>query len=109
MTNDELMTNPQRLITEDRWFTPVRLGCLLVAALIALFPDVFFGGRTFFYRDYALFGYPLAHYHRECFWRGEVPLWNPLSNCGLPYLAQWNTMILYPLSGIYLLLPLPWS
>src|SRR5207249_5269365 len=45
----------------------------------------------------------------ESFWRGEVPLWNPLSSCGLPFLAQWNTMALYPFSLFYLLLPLPWS
>ena len=33
--------------------------------IIASFPDVILGAKTFFYRDYALFGYPLAHYHRE--------------------------------------------
>jgi hypothetical protein len=36
-------------------------------------------------------------------------LWNPLSFCGLPFLAQWNTLSLYPPSLIYLLLPLTWS
>lgn len=67
------------------------------------------GRDTFFFRDFAIFSYPLASYHRECFWRGEIPLWNPYNDCGLPFLAQWNTMVLYPLSLIYLLLPLPWS
>jgi hypothetical protein len=38
-----------------------------------------------------------------------MPLWNPLNNCGMPFLAQWNTLSLYPLSLIYLLLPMPWS
>jgi hypothetical protein len=52
----------------------------------------------------------MAHYHRECFWRGEIPLWNPLNNCGIPFLAQWAPMALYPLTLIYLLLsPLSWS
>lgn len=60
-------------------------------------------------RDYGVFGYPLAHYHRESFWAGEIPLWNPLNYCGLPFLPQWNTLTLYPGSLIYLLLPLPWS
>ena len=55
------------------------------------------------------FGYPLAQFHREAFWRGEIPLWNPLNDCGLPFLAQWNTLVLYPGSLIYLLFPLPWS
>src|SRR5207302_2254502 len=35
--------------------------------------------------------------------------WNPLNNCGIPFIAQWNTTVFYPLSWFYLLLPLPWS
>jgi len=70
---------------------------------------VLLGSASFVLRDFSVFGYPIAHYHRECFWRGELPLWNPLNNCGLPFLAQWNTMTLYPGSLVYLLLPLPWS
>jgi hypothetical protein len=77
--------------------------------LVLAFGDVVFGGRTFFYRDFGLWAYPNAFYHHERFWAGEIPLWNPLSNCGIPFLAQWNTMTLYPFSLIYLLLPLPWS
>jgi hypothetical protein len=67
------------------------------------------GLATFFFRDFGLFSYPLAYYFKECFWRGELPLWNPLNNCGVPFLAQWNTMVLYPGSLFYLLLPLSWS
>src|SRR5438045_8620004 len=93
----------------SQWLTPGRFALLLLALLIAAFPDVLLGGKTFFFRDYAVFGYPLAHYHREAFWRGEIPLWNPLNASGIPYVAQWNTMVFYPLSLIYLLLPLPWS
>jgi hypothetical protein len=81
----------------------------LAVLILAMFPDVILGLRTFFYRDFQIFAYPWAHYHREAFWRGEIPLWNPLSNCGLPFLAQWNTMTLYPLSLLYLVFPLSWS
>src|SRR5262245_58916483 len=93
----------------DSWFTPGRFVGLLFLLLLAAFPEVWTGTHTFFYRDYGLFGYPLAHYHREAFWRGEIPLWNPLNNCGLPHLAQWNTMVFYPLSALYLLGPMPWA
>jgi Bacterial membrane protein YfhO len=93
----------------DDWFTPGRFAALLALLIVACFPQVVFGLETFYFRDYQLFGYPLAFYHREAFWRGEIPLWNPYSDCGLPFLAQWNTLTLYPLSLIYLLLPLPWS
>lgn len=91
------------------WFSPRRFALLIAGFLFAMFPQVFLGEQTFFFRDYGMFGYPLAHYHRECFWRGELPLWNPLNDCGTPFLAQWNTITLYPGSLIYLLLPMPWS
>src|SRR2546428_6548079 len=93
----------------DAWFTSGRFATILAVFIGAVFPDVITGSASFFFRDFGFFGYPLAHYHRESFWRGEVPLWNPLSNCGLPFLAQWNTLVLYPGSLIYLLLPLPWA
>lgn len=88
---------------------PGRFAALLAFFLLVCFPTVLLGFDTFFFRDYAFFGYPLAAWHRESFWAGELPLWNPYNNSGLPFLAQWNTMVLYPGALIYLLLPLPWS
>lgn len=93
----------------DEWFSPRRFALLLGLLICATYPDVIFGGNTFFHRDFAVFGYPLAAYQHECFWRGEIPLWTPLSYCGLPFLAQWNTLTLYPPSMFYLVLPLSWS
>jgi hypothetical protein len=90
-------------------FTPSRFGILLGLLVIASFPQVILGWQTFVARDYGFFAYPLAHFQKECFWRGELPFWDPYNNCGIPLLAQWNTMPLYPPSLIYLLLPLSWS
>jgi hypothetical protein len=91
------------------WLTPRRFACILGLLIFAAFPQVILGVHSFAYRDYGLFGYPLAHYWRESFWQGELPLWNPYNDLGTPFLAQWGTMVLYPPSLIYLLLPLPWS
>ena len=91
------------------WFTPGRFSLILAALILASFPGVLFGTETFFYRDYGVLGFPFIYFHHESFWHGELPLWNPLSNCGAPFLAQWGTLALYPLSLIYLLFPLPWS
>jgi hypothetical protein len=91
------------------WFTPLRFGILLALLILATFPQVLLGLETFVIRDYGFFSYPLAYFQRECFWHGELPFWNPYNNCGVPFLAQWNTMPLYPPSLIYLLLPMPWS
>src|ERR1051325_7726540 len=93
----------------DSWLTPGRYALLLAVCIFAAFPEVVLGWQTYYYRDFGFFGYTLAHHHRESFWNGEIPLWNPLNNCGLPFLAQWNTMVLYPGSLVYLLLPLSWS
>jgi hypothetical protein len=93
----------------EQWFTPARFGLLTACLIAACFPGVIAGRDTFFFRDFAIFSYPLAAYHKECFWQGTIPLWNPYNDCGLPFLAQWNTMVLYPLSLIYLLFPLSWS
>ena len=91
------------------WFTPRRFGFLLALLIFAAFPRVLLGLQTFVIRDYGFFAYPLAHFQRDCFWHGELPFWNPYNYCGTPFLAQWNTMPLYPPALIYLLLPLTWS
>ena len=91
------------------WFTPWRFAALLALLIVACFPKVVFGVETFFYKDYGAFAYPLAFYHREAFWQGQMPLWNPYNYCGMPFLAQWNTLTLYPLSLFYLIFPLSWS
>ncbi len=95
--------------TSDDWLTPLRFGGLLGLLILVAFPQVIFGLQTFVARDFGYFGYPLANYFRESFWRGEIPLWNPLNDCGIPFLAQWNTQVLYPPALFYLLLPLSWS
>ena len=91
------------------WFTPLRFGILLALLIFAAFPQVILGLETFVVRDYGFFAYPLAHFQQECFRHGELPLWDPYNNCGVPFLAQWNTMPLYPPALIYLLLPLQLS
>ncbi len=60
-------------------------------------------------RDFGGYTYPLAAHLRESILNGEWPLWNPYARCGLPFLAQWNTLALYPPSLFYIFLPLPWS
>src|SRR5947207_1444054 len=91
------------------WLSPGRFAALLALLTFAAHPDVALGLRSFVARDFGGYTLPLAQYHREIFWRGEWPLWNPFTRCGLPFLAQWNTMTCYPPSLLYLLLPLPWS
>jgi len=90
-------------------FSPGRFGLLLALLVFASFPQVILGLETFVARDFGFFAYPLAHFQQQCFQHGELPFWNPYNNCGVPFLAQWNTMPLYPPALFYLLLPLKWS
>ena len=106
---ESVASPPAEPRTPAQWLTPPRFAALLALLVVAAFPDVVFGLRTFASGDFGRFGHPIAHFHREAFWRGEVPLWNPLNDFGLPFLAQWNTLTLYPGSLFYLLLPLSWS
>ncbi|HEY3857343.1 MAG TPA: YfhO family protein [Verrucomicrobiae bacterium] len=91
------------------WAAPGRFALLLAAMIAIPFWDILSGLKTFVIRDYGLYSYPVAYYLRQSFWRGEWPLWNPYSCCGLPFLAQFNTLALYPFSLIYCLLPLTWG
>jgi uncharacterized membrane protein YecN with MAPEG domain len=91
------------------WFSPGRFAVVLAVMVFIPFWDVLTGSRCFVVRDFGLFSYPVASFLRESFWRGEWALWNPLSCCGTPFLAQLNTLALYPPSLIYLLLPLSWA
>ena len=91
------------------WLTPRRFALLLLVLVMVSFPQIVLGLQTFVYRDFGIFSYPLAFYLRESFWRGELPLWNPLNCCGVPFLAQWNTQVLYPPALFYLILPLSWA
>ena len=96
-------------VNDANWLGLSQFALLLGVFVFASFPQVLLGLQTFVYRDFGLFAYPNAHYLRESLWRGEIPLWNPLNNCGQPFLAQWNTQVLYPPSLFYVLFPLSWS
>jgi len=93
----------------DAWLTPGRFAALLAVLTLVSYPQIFFGLQTFVYRDFGLFSYPLAYHLQDSFRHGQLPLWDPLNNCGTPFLAQWNTQVLYPPALFYLLLPLSWS
>ena len=98
-----------RTASDDTWFTPRKFAALLGVLVFVSYPQVFLGFQTFVYRDFGGFSYPIAFHFHESFWRGEIPLWNPLNNCGTPFLAQWNTQVLYPPALFYLLFPVSWS
>ncbi|MBG89780.1 MAG: hypothetical protein CMO80_23170 [Verrucomicrobiales bacterium] len=110
--SDDKMPAPEMPVSETDscpWLTTRRFALLLGGLLLLSFYPVLVGNQAWFYRDYGFLGYPFAFFNREALWSGEIPFWNPLIHCGVPHFAQWNTMVLYPGSLIYLLVPLPWG
>ena len=93
----------------DGWFSWWRVLLIVLGLMVISFPDLFLAGRVFVYRDAGLFNYPTHYFFRDSILHGELPMWNPYNNCGIPFLAQWNVMALYPLSFLYALFPVPWS
>ena len=91
----------------NEFWTTRQFLLLLAAALIVTFPQVALGLHTFFYRDFGALGYPGAIFMRDSLLRGELPLWNPYSHCGVPYLAQMGQW--YPPGWLCYFLPLPWA
>ncbi len=55
------------------------------------------------FRDQGDFFYPLKLYTADRLGSGEIPLWNPLSGTGEPWLANGQSGVLYPPTLLFLL------
>ena len=49
--------------------------------------------------------YPFRSFAREALHRGTLPLWNPYSLAGTPFLANSTSAVFFPLNVLYYLLP----
>jgi len=106
---DKLIVRLERWEKRHRFPRPLGFAEVLLLLTLACYYPVFFASETFVLRDFGLFGYPLAHHVKETLLAGQIPLWNPFNDCGHPFLAQWNTMVLYPPALLNLVMPLSWS
>ena len=59
--------------------------------------------------DFADQFYAFGVYEAQRLFNGQLPLWNPYTFSGHPFLADIQSAIFYPLSLITLLLSLPWG
>lgn len=102
MTGHDVITGATEAPSASRLMPAGRFILLLALLVFAAYPDVCLGVAVFFHRDFSAFGFPLAAYYRESFSAGQWPLWNPLSNCGIPFLAQWSPLCFYPPALMFL-------
>lgn len=76
---------------------------LILALLVWFFAGVLFFDHLFAFRDAAHYYYPLFQFIQSQWTAGNVPLWNPLENLGVPLAADATASVFYPGKAIFLL------
>jgi len=80
-------------------------GLILFFASLLFFYDILGGGYLFTERDLGPYFIPPRFFWVESIKHGDFPLWNPYQFCGHPFYANPQHAILYPLNGLFFLLP----
>lgn len=79
---------------------------LALAALAGVFyGSCLWGGRTLVLRDLYTQFYGARWWYQHSLASGSLPTWNPYVACGVPFLANPQNAVLYPLSLIFAVLP----
>jgi hypothetical protein len=68
---------------------------LLPAAAIVTFGSLV-NGREILWGDFVSWYYPSHHYAATRLQNGELPLWNPYVDCGMPFIGEADHGTLYP-------------
>jgi hypothetical protein len=82
-------------------------GFVLLAALF--YAPVLLGLGTFPPGDFTDHFLPFSYFQRSELLSGRLPLWNPFTYSGHPFLADVQAAVFYPLSNLLQLLSIPWG
>ncbi|NLY02065.1 MAG: YfhO family protein [Rhodopirellula sp.] len=74
-----------------------------VVLLAWFFADVLFFDHLFAWRDVAHYYYPLFRFVQDQWAGGNVPLWNPCDNLGVPLAGDATAGVFYPAKILFLL------
>ena len=92
------------MISRDRLRSaaPTLLGLALLALFFApsLDPSV-----QLYYRDTGRLYYPVKLFIAQQLRAGHLPLWNPMTECGVSLLGQVTPALLHPATMLYLVFP----
>lgn len=78
---------------------------LLIVAAVAPFAGIIARGEVPTFRDHESYFLPLRWHTAEALAGGELPLWNPYSGGGEPWLANPQTGVFYPPAWLMVVLP----
>jgi len=76
---------------------------LLAGCVVFYFADILFSDKLFSFRDLSRYYYPLRLFAFSQLKSGSFPFWNPYVGCGHPLFAALQSVVLYPLSIVYIL------
>src|SRR3989338_251214 len=77
---------------------------ILVLLVLFYFREFFWTGSLIYGQDIIGLNYPIMQFIVDSYKSGQLPLWNPYSASGYPFLPA--SQALYPLNAIFLVLPL---
>ncbi|MCZ7567197.1 MAG: YfhO family protein [Ardenticatenaceae bacterium] len=80
-----------------------------VALTLIFYAPLLLGVRSFPAGDFTDHFLPFSLFQRSELLAGRLPVWNPYTFAGHPFLADVQAAVFYPLSNVLLLLTLPWA
>jgi hypothetical protein len=86
-----------------------KAGLALFFSSILFFYDIFTGRFLFTERDLGPYFIPPRFFWVESIKNWDFPLWDPYQFTGHPFFANPQHAILYPLNGLFFLLPFDWA
>jgi hypothetical protein len=95
-------------VEPHRWGERAIALAAVALALVVLFGPAIFADRLFAMRDAGHYYYPLFKWCADTWGTGQLPLWNPLENCGTAIHADPTASIWYP-GKLVFALPLDFS
>ncbi len=83
----------------------VKISAFFFLLLLIFFHKIIFTGQSFFVRDTLIQFHPWRVFAAERIKDGKVPLWNPYSYSGMPFLANMQSAVFYPPNILFYFLP----
>jgi hypothetical protein len=70
--------------------------CVLLAEVLAFFRHILFYGHYAIPWDFRYYHFSQASFVARSLARGELPLWDPYTYCGMPFYANLTAQVFYP-------------
>lgn len=104
LMSNVVLTASQTTIDSQRSAAPARklrelvlVSCALAGFVLVLYRELLFTNRVLASGDILLYFYPYRDYAAAMLRSGQIPLWNPYIFLGVPFLANPQAAVLYPL------------